>query len=353
MPIIFKRIRKVSPHPNKGLRLNRAEFGHDFFKVGKNNFFNYYYPNVTTLISKISKFHKVDEENINIGLGGESLIKDIYIWHSRKFKTKRVGFGIPNFFMYTLSAKIYEYKIFNYSIDPTRINLLNTKYIKNFLNKNKINFFILVNPSHPFEKNWNLKDLEEIVNFCKRNKITILIDEVYQGLGSKSAYNLIKKYTNLIILRSLSKSFGLPGIRVGYTIAASKISKEIETYRLAIELPQYSINKINKIFDKGNKFIKKTSKQIINARKYAHKEFSIRGIKSYNFFLNSVTADLISKKNVLKIGDFLKRNNIFINYQYAKTHGRYINVATTNISNLKIFFKKFDEILNKTIKFYY
>jgi len=349
LSIIFKRIRKISPHPNKGLRLNRAEFGHDFFEVGKNNFFNFYYPDVRTLIGKISKFHKVNEENINIGLGGESLIKDIYIWHSRKFKTKRVGFGIPNFFMYTLSAKIYEYKIFNYSIDPTRISLLNTKYIKNFLNKNKINLFILVNPSHPFEKNWNLEDLEEIINFCKRKKITILIDEVYQGLGSKSAYKLIKKYTNLIILRSFSKSFGLPGIRVGYTIAASRISKEIETYRLAIELPQYSINEVNKIFDRGSRFISKTSKRIISARKYAHKQFSIRGIKSYNYFLNSVNVDLINKNNALKIGNYLKKNNIFVNYKYTEPHSRFINLTTTNISNLKFFFKKFDKISDKII----
>ena len=41
----------------------------------------------------------------------------------------------------------------------------------------------------------------------KRKKITILIDEVYQGLGSKSAYRLINKYRNLIILRSFLEKF--------------------------------------------------------------------------------------------------------------------------------------------------
>ena len=340
----MKRVRKPSPHPQKNIRLHRAEFGHDVLKNNNKNFFNFYYPDTTTLINKIAKFHKVNQKNIIIGLGGESLIKDIYIWHSRKFKTKRVGFGLPNYFMYTLNAKIYDYKIFNYLIDPVKTNLLNLEYIKNFLKKNKINLFVLVNPSQPFEKNWNLKEVEKIIQFCKRKKITILIDEVYQGLGSKSAYEFISKYTNLIILRSFSKSFGLPGLRIGYSITSIKTSQEIEAYRLAIELPQYSINEANKFLDKNNKSINRTSKQIINSRNYAHKQFKIRGLKSYNFFSNTVSVDMINKKNALKIGGYLKKNGVFVNYEYSQSHSRFINLTTTNISNLRFFFKKFDEI---------
>ena len=346
MSIIIKRIRKLSSHPKEAIRLNRAEFGHDVLKSNKKDFFNFYYPDTTTLIFKIAKFHKINKKNIIIGLGGESLIKDIYIWHSKKFKSRRVGFGLPNFLMYNLNAKIYDYKVFNYFIDLVKTKLLNIEYIINFLKKNKINLFVLVNPSHPFEKNWNLKELEKIIQFCKRKKITILIDEVYQGLGSKSAYRLINKYRNLIILRSFSKSFGLPGLRVGYTIASTKISQEIETYRLAIELPQYSINEINKLLNKNNKSINKTSKQIISSRNYAHKQFRIRGLKSYSFFLNSVNVDLFNKKNALKVGEYLRKNNIFVNYTYPQPHSRFINLTTTNILNLRFFFKKFDEILN-------
>jgi len=350
MTIVIERIRKISPHPKKGIRLNRAEFGHSVSKKSEEDIFNYYYPDTTTLINKIAKFHRINKKNINVGLGGESLIKDIYIWHSKKFKIRRVGFGLPNFFMYTLNAKIYDYKIFNYFINPIKTNILNLEYIKNFLKKNKINLFVLVNPSHPFEKNWNLKELGKIIQFCKKKKIIILIDEVYHGLGSKSAYKLINKYKNLIILRSFSKSFGLPGLRVGYSIASTKISQEIETYRLAIELPQYSINKLNRLLDKNNKFICRTSKQIIDSRQYAHKQFQIRGLKSYNYFLSSVTVDLTDKENVLKIGNYLKKSNIFVNYKYPQPHSRFMNLTTTNISNLKIFFKKFDEISNKVKK---
>ena len=74
----------------------------------------------------------------------------------------------------------------------------------------------------------------------------MFIDEVYQGLGSKSVDYLTKKFSNLIVLRSFSKAFGLPGIRVGYIIASSKICREIETFRLATELPKTSIDQAMK-----------------------------------------------------------------------------------------------------------
>ena len=139
----IKRIRKLSPDPRKGLRLNRAEFGHDFIKKKKKEFSNYYYPEARPLINRIAKLHKVKEENINIGLGGESLIKDIYVWHSRKFREKKVGFGLPNFGMYVLNAKIYGYKIANYLHNPIFNHFINVNYIKNFLikKKNKLFYF--------------------------------------------------------------------------------------------------------------------------------------------------------------------------------------------------------------------
>ena len=42
-------------------------------------------------------------------------------------------------------------------------------------------------------------------------------------------------------------------------------------------------------------FLNKNSRKIIAARNYTHKEFNLRGLKSYNYFNNSVSADLKKK----------------------------------------------------------
>ena len=173
----------------------------------------------------------------------------------------------------------------------------------------------------------------------------MLIDEVYQGIGSRSAIKLIKKYDNLIILKSLSKASGLPGIRVGFAISSKKIIDELNTVRLAIELPENSIRKAISYLKNQKKLIYPKIKSIYLAREYAHKQFKKRKIKSFGNYGNSVTFQFEDNIKIKNVGEFLKKNKIIVNYQYSKPHDKYMNITTTNVKNLKYFFNTLDKIL--------
>ena len=113
-------------------------------------------------------------------------------------------------------SKLFSYSQKEYLIIQIKL-ALGTTYKEIYLKK-KINFFI----SKSFIHLKNIGALKvEIIKFCNKLKITILIDEVYQGID-QSAIKLIKKYNNLIILKSLSKASGLPGLRVGFAISTKK-----------------------------------------------------------------------------------------------------------------------------------
>ena len=71
------------------------------------------------------------------------------------------------------------------------------------------------------------------------------------------------------------------------------------------------------------------------------------GLKSYNFYGNSITVDLKNKFNAYKIGKYLEKNKIYINYKYPDYFGKFINLTTTHIANLKIFFQKFNQAVKK------
>ena len=77
----YPRFRKETPNPKIYLRLHRSEFG-DYLRAKKIDQ-NSFYPDSTKLIKKICNFHRVKKENVLIGLGAESLIKDIFIWFSK------------------------------------------------------------------------------------------------------------------------------------------------------------------------------------------------------------------------------------------------------------------------------
>lgn len=338
----FKRVRRPAPNPKFSLRLHRAEYGSSIgAKVyDEDN----YYPDSSDLIKYLSKFHKVSENNLIVGLGGESLIKDIFIWHSQKFKKKNILNSSSNYFMYTFFSKLFNYKTFSYDLDPSKKNQPSVLVLKKIIKKNKINLLVLVNPSSPIEKVWTIKEIFQLLSFCEKANVVVVIDEVYQLLGAKSAINSINKFNNVIILRSFSKAFGFPGLRLGYTISSLELKNEIESFRLAIELPSNTIKKSIMLIKNFKTTILRRINTIKKARSYAHQEFKKRKIKAYGKYSNSVCFKFNNEIEKKLIAKKLKEQNIYIQDNFKNHLEKYASIATTNIKNIKFFFKNLDNI---------
>ncbi len=338
---ILERIRKPSPNPIKFLRLNRAEFGSTFKKSIYD--FENYYPDIDPLLKSISGFYNINKESIYLGAGGESIIRDIFLLMFLKKKTNLL-FNPTNFFMYNYYSDLFNFKKYDYKIDPGNKKISIDSFIKLIKKSKKIDFLSIVNPSHPFENFWTSKELDKILKISKKKEIFVLIDEVYLVNNKLSANKLIKKYDNLLILKSLSKVPGSPGLRVAFAFAQKKIIQQLDTVRLAIELPEYNIRKATMILTNPKKYIFPKLKKINEARNFAHKQFKERKIKSFGYFGNSVSAIFNNKTQVKKIGEFMRRKKILINYSYASPFEKYINLTTTNKKNIQFFFKAFDKI---------
>ena len=339
---LISRVRKPSGSIYKILRLNRAEYGHTFkSKKKKESDYYGYYPDVSQFLSNLGQYLKLKKSNFLVGLGAESIIKDVLFYFSKG--KKRIGLLTPTYFMYNIYSKLYGYKVFNLKINPETAINLNIGDLKKFLIKNSINLFVLVNPSHPFEKNWSKIEIQNLLNFFKKKNIILILDEVYTGLGSKTSKDLIRKFNNLIIIGSLSKNIGLPALRVGFMISSKSMIKLMESFRLAIELPFHTIKKIY-YFLKQKKKILRIKANIISARKFAHREFKKRDILAFGKFGNSVTFKVKDKLIAKKIGNFMKKNKIIINYSYPKPFENFLNITTANTDNLKFFFLKLDKL---------
>ena len=340
---IYPRIRKESENPKKYIRLHRAEFAHDFSRK-KYNIDNYY-PDSEVLIDEIAKFYKKGKKNILLGLGAESLIKDTIIWHQQKFNIKSCLNTYPNFFMYEIFFKLFNYKKFYFKIDALNPSKTNSKIIKENIRKNKISLLILVNPAHPIEKYWTTKEMVEILKYAKKKNTFVIVDEVYQGIGSPSCEGLINRFKNLIIIKSFSKTFGYPGLRIGFAIGNKSVIEQIESFRLSHELPAQIIREGVNLFKNYKQKVLPRIVKIINARKYALKEFLKRKCVVNGKYGNSLSIYFKNKNKLKKLGDKLKKNKIIVNYRYPKPYENFLNITTTSKSNLKIFFKIFDNFL--------
>ena len=89
---------------------------------------------------------------------------------------------------------------------------------------------ILATPNNPTGLAMPTKDILRIV---KASKGFVVIDEAYHEFNSEpSAIELLKEYPNVLVLRTLSKAYGLAGLRLGYMITRPEIIAEIMKSRL-------------------------------------------------------------------------------------------------------------------------
>ena len=94
----------------------------------------------------------------------------------------------------------------------------------------KYDFLILCNPNNPTSSAISINDLRRIVSFCNERNIFVMIDETYvefaPDINEITAVSLTREFTNLMILRGVSKFYAAPGMRLGYGITGTMVSQQ-------------------------------------------------------------------------------------------------------------------------------
>lgn len=179
--------------------------------------------------------------NLITGNGATELIH----YFTSAFVKKRALISVPTFCEYELACRRKESNIHyshlsndNFQIDSDAIIRVANNPV------NEISSLFLCNPNNPTGK-FHKKEIIDIIEKIDR-KIKILLDESFLEFvdpRKKTTNNLfvdlIKEYENLIILRSLTKTFGLAGLRIGYAI-----SSKINIDKLNHHLISWNVNAI-------------------------------------------------------------------------------------------------------------
>lgn len=89
-----------------------------------------------------------------------------------------------------------------------------------------VDLLILCNPNNPTSSVIRHAQMREILDYCKRRSITVLVDETYveftEDVEDVTAIPLTEYYNNIVILRGISKFFAAPGLRLGYAVCGSR-----------------------------------------------------------------------------------------------------------------------------------
>ena len=175
-------------------------------------------PNQSELKEIISKYNNVKPKNVTVGNGSDALIELI----AKTFISKgdQVLIPIPSFITYSNVTQLMGGKPAYVKLD-SNFNLNLPNLIKKINLKTKAIF--IANPNNPTGN--YLIDRKGVNKILNNFRGILVIDECYFELGGLTVCDLIKRYKNLIILRSFSKGLALAGLRVGYALSSEDITQ--------------------------------------------------------------------------------------------------------------------------------
>ena len=272
----------------------------------------------------------VHTENILVGNGAAELIKSLM----ENFEGK-TGFIRPTFDEYpnrydTDSSVNFvpENKDYSYTCDD----------IMSFFADKDIKNLVVVNPDNPSGNYIPKKDLLRLISWAGEKNIKLVIDESFADFSDEPDNTLIEQSIlsenpHLFVMKSISKSYGVPGLRLG--VLASGDIRVIASMKKDVAI--WNINSFGEFYmqieEKYKKDYAEALKKFRDERKRFEEQLSkinkIRVIPSQANFVMVQLDDDISPKELLK--KLLIKHNLLIKELTTKTNGHnYLRLAVRN-----------------------
>ena len=142
---------------------------------------------------------------------------------------------VPTFTFYKPFEKNGKFKIKKLFYNEN----FNSEDIVRNLNK-KIKAVYLANPNNPIGYIFSRKELIKIIRICKKHNVLAVFDEAYFEFSGTTVKDLVNEFSNLFVIRTFSKAFGMAGLRMGYIITAAKNAERLEE----MKGPPYIVGRI-------------------------------------------------------------------------------------------------------------
>lgn len=277
-----------------------------------------------------AKNFNVHQENILVGNGAAELIKSLM-----SYLDGRVGFVRPTFDEYPNRydrEKSVDFTPYNRDYSYTADDLMAFFVDKDIQN------LIIINPDNPSGNYISKTDVLRLIEWSKKRGIKLVIDESFVDFADEENSTIIDQEIlsanpHLYVMKSISKSYGVPGVRLGVLASGDVVTIAFIKKDVAI----WNINSFGEFYMQiEEKYKKDYAAALVQVRadraRFQLELAKIKGICVIPSQANFVMVELeegISAKELLKI--LLIKHNILVKELTAKTSGRnFLRLAVRN-----------------------
>lgn len=340
----LKDLRPYDAHYSPGvIRLDANENPHDFpaevreyifSRVGPQFFGRYPDHMARELVSGLAAHYGLGTENVIVGNGSDEIILNIMLAFG---VGNKAIIAAPTFSMYGIHARVAG----AVPVEVPRGPHFEVD-VKAMIDAggDDPGVMVICNPNNP---TGNATDPADIEAVARSTSSLVVVDEAYIEFGGESCIPLLDKYSNLAVMRTFSKAFGLAGLRVGYLLAGAGVTRELLRIKQPFNVNSFSQLAARSVIRFRDLFEARIREIVTERERLARMLKALPGVTLYPSSANFIF--LQTSRPGDEVYRALLECGVMVRYIEAPGRGKFLRVSVGTQKENDVFVQRLGDIL--------
>ncbi len=297
------------------------------------------YPDPTAgeLVSAIAENYGLEKDQVFVGVGSDDVLAMSFLTF---FNSDRpILFPDITYSFYDVWADLFRIPYERPALDED-FHIRKEDYFR------ENGGIVFPNPNAPTGVELPLADVEEIVS--RNRDVVVIVDEAYVDFGAQSALPLLKKYDNLLVVQTFSKSRSMAGMRIGFACGSPELIRYLNDAKYSFN--SYTMDRTalaaGAAAVKDREYFEDTCNKIIETREWTKRE-----LKALGFSFEDSKANFIFATHetcpAAELFGALREKHIYVRYFPGGRTDNFLRITIGTREEMKKFVMFLKEYLKR------